>query len=170
MKYVILASLFALPIVSYAQQNNVITFKGQVDDVTCTVTVNGTESTPIILLQTAKTSNLAAAGNTAMPTEFNLQLTDCGAAKTATAQLVGNNVTTNGNLKNTGTAANVSIQILDKGTPIKFVGNTAVEAGKDTALASGSGTIPLVAQYYAETTGVTAGTVQATMQYAVTYK
>lgn len=170
MKYVILASLFTLPIISYAQQSNVITFKGEVDDVTCTVTVNGASSTPIILLQTAKTSDLATQGSTTMPTEFDLQLTGCGEATSATAQLVGNNVTSNGNLGNTGTAKNVSIQILDNSTPITFIGGTAVEAGKGTALTSGSGTIPLVAQYYAEAASVTAGTVQATMQYAVTYK
>lgn len=170
MKYVILASMFALPIASYAQQSNVITFNGQVDDVTCTITVNGADSSPVVLLQTAKTSDLSTAGATAMPTEFNLELTDCGAAKTATALLVGNNVSTSGNLGNTGTATNVSIQILDNGTPITFSGSAAIEAGKDTALADGAGAIPLVAQYYAESTGVTAGSVQATMQYAITYK
>lgn len=170
MKRVILATLFTLPLVSYADQSNIITFKGQVDDVTCTITVNGAQSTPIVLLQTAKTSDLATAGTTTMPTEFNLQLTNCGAATSATAQLVGNNVTSNGNLGNTGSATNVSIQILDKGTPITFAGSAVLEAGKDTALKSGSGTIPFVAQYYAESAGVTAGTVQATMQYAVSYK
>lgn len=170
MKYVILAGLFTLPLMSYAAQSNIITFKGQVDDVTCTITVNGAQSTPIVLLQTAKTSDLATAGATATPTEFNLQLTNCGAATSASAQLVGNNVTPNGNLGNTGSAANVSIQILDKGTPIVFAGSSVLEAGKDTALQNGSGTIPFVAQYYAEKVGATAGTVQATMQYAVTYK
>lgn len=170
MKYIILASLLTLPIVGYAEQSNVITFQGQVDDVTCSVSINGSDSSPIVLLQTAKKTDLATAGATAIPTEFTLQLTDCGAAKTATASLVGNNVTTNGNLGNTGTAANVSIQILDKGTPIVFSGSSAVTAGSGTALTDGSGTMPFVAQYYAETAEVTAGSVQATMQYAITYQ
>ncbi|XKM13439.1 fimbrial protein [Orbaceae bacterium ac157xtp] len=172
MKYVILASLLALPVASYAQQSNIITFKGQVDNETCTVAVNGTNSAPIILLQTAKASDLDAVGKTAMATEFELQLTGCGAANTATAQLVGNNVTNSGNLGNTGTAQNVSIQILDNknnNAPIVFSGSSAVAAGEDTALTNASGAIPLTAQYYAEDATVVAGTVQATVQYAVTY-
>lgn len=170
MKYVILASILAIPTISYADQNNVITFKGQVNDVTCTIKVNGAETTPVVLLPTAKTSDFVAAGSIAMPTNFELQLTDCGSAKSATAEFVGNNVTSNGNLGNTGSASNVSIQIVDNGTPLIFSGNQTIEAGKDTALQNGAGVIPFVAQYYAEAAVVTAGTVQATMQYAITYK
>ncbi|CAH6636820.1 MULTISPECIES: fimbrial protein [Pseudocitrobacter] len=157
-----------------ALSDNTITFQGEVTDETCSVAINGNQATPVVLLPTVSSSDLAASGDTAGPVTFDIGLTGCTGDTTNATKIstvfVGNQVTTNGNLGNTGTAANVEVQILDtKGTEINLTngftgtGDLTLAAGEKEASAT------YTAQYYASGKA-TAGTVESTMQYAVSYQ
>lgn len=157
-----------------AVSDNTITFQGEVADETCSVAINGNQSTPVVLLPTVSSSELANSGDTAGPITFDIGLTGCtGSTDSATkisTVFVGNQVTSNGNLGNTGTAENVEVQIADtQGLPINLTegftgsGDLTLAAGETEASAT------YTAQYYASGQS-TAGTVEATMQYAVSYQ
>ncbi|KKB02768.1 fimbrial protein [Pantoea anthophila] len=163
---------------AFAASNNTITFQGQVTAETCTVTVNGNAANPLVLLPSVNTSELDASGKVAGPTTFDIGITGCKGNDTETTTVStvfsGNNVTSKGNLGNlatTNAAQNVEIQILDKKNkqPIPF--NSGKYIGlNDLDLAAGvkEATATYTAQYYAADTA-TAGTVEATMQYAISY-
>ncbi|GHD90028.1 MULTISPECIES: fimbrial protein [Pseudocitrobacter] len=157
-----------------ALSDNTITFQGEVTDETCSVAINGNQATPVVLLPTVSSTDLGASGDTAGPVTFDIGLTGCTGDTTNATKIstvfVGNQVTTNGNLGNTGTASNVEVQILDtKGTEINLT-NGFTGTG-DLTLAAGEKEVSATytAQYYANGKA-TAGTVEATMQYAVSYQ
>jgi len=162
---------------AFAYSDNTITFQGEVTAETCSVTVNGNSAKPLVLLPSVNVSALAASGQNAGQTTFDIGVTGCtgnaGAATTISTVFAGNSVSTAGNLSNvaaTDAATNVEIQIVDtKGADIDFnkgsfngAGDLTLAAGETTASAT------YTAQYFA--TGVaTAGAVESTMQYAVSY-
>lgn len=158
----------------YAASDNTITFQGQVTDETCSVAVNGNSASPVVLLPTVSASDLAASGDTAGQVTFDIGVSGCtgnssGETKISTV-FVGNQVTTNGNLGNTGTAKNVEVQILDTADAVVnltngFTGNGDLKLAANQKEASATYT----AQYYA-TSAASAGTVEATLQYAVSYQ
>ncbi|MDV7104486.1 fimbrial protein [Vibrio sp. TH_r3] len=165
-----IAAMFSTSVL--AAQANVITFQGEVTDQTCVVDVNGEEANPLVLLPTVSTSDLAAAASVAGTTEFDISISGCtaGTATVIDTVFVGNQV--NGaNLGNTGTAGNVDIQILDtKGVAIDFSSN--YNGAGDLTLADATATEATAtykAQYYA-TAASTAGTVNASLQYAISYQ
>lgn len=175
MKRISLAVLFSFSIAgsAFAASNNTISFQGEVTDQTCSVTVNGESSSPLILLPTVAATELSASGITAGTTPFVMGVS-CDSAATADTKIstvfVGNNVSADGNLGNTGTAENVEIQILDsKGTAISSLAN--YKASNDLALASGesSSSAEYKAQYFA-TGKAGKGTVLASMQYSISYQ
>jgi len=163
---------------AFAASDNTITFQGEVTAETCSVTVNGNTAKPLVLLPTVNVSALAASGQSAGETTFDIGVTGCSgnanAETTVSTVFAGNNISTAGNLSNlaatTDAAKNVEIQILDtKGAVIDFNKGSFNGAG-DLKLAAGAkeASATYTAQYYA--TGVsTAGAVEATMQYAVSY-
>ena len=108
-----------------AHANNTITFLGEVSDQTCEVAINGATANPTVLLPTVSTADLAVAGSVAGETPFTLSVSGCTIHATQALPIktvfVGNSVTAAGNLGNTGTATNVSLQILDA------VGGNAVD-------------------------------------------
>ncbi|WP_413283749.1 fimbrial protein [Vibrio sp. MA40-2] len=171
-----LALLSAVTILStsvLAAQANVITFQGEVTDQTCVVDVNGEEANPVVLLPTVSTSDLAADGNVAGTTEFNISVSGCTAGATGdiSTVFVGNQVTTAGNLGNTGSATNVDIQILDTASSaIDFTSDFNGVGDLNLADATATeATATYKAQYYA--TGLSAaGTVNASLQYAISYQ
>jgi major type 1 subunit fimbrin (pilin) len=161
----------------FAAQQNLIRFKGSVSAQTCNISVNdSTSAAPVILLQAAKVSDLASAGNTSTPTNFSMKLTGCADPGTAGQDIqvhfVSNNVDASGNLKNISTdspANNVSIQLLD--TDNKVIDLSTREAfAKAFKLNSGetSGEAQYTAQYIA-TGAATAGNVEASVQYSINY-
>nr|WP_254772512.1 fimbrial protein [Pantoea varia] len=162
---------------AFALSNNTITFQGEVASETCSVTVNGNTAKPTVLLPTVNVSTLAASGQTAGETTFDIGVTGCTgnatAETTVSTVFAGNSVSTAGNLSNvaaTDAAANVEIQIVDtKGTVIDFNKGSFNGEG-DLKLAAGvkAATATYTAQYYA-TGASTAGAVESTMQYAVSY-
>jgi major type 1 subunit fimbrin (pilin) len=157
-----------------AESANTITFQGEVTDETCTVSVNGENASPVVLLETVPKSALANSGDTAGATEFEVSISGCtgnaaGVPNISTV-FVGNQVTSNGNLGNTGSATNVELQILDTtGSTIDL--KDGFKGSNDLALASGeqANSATYKAQYYA-TGAATAGTVNASLQYAVSYQ
>ncbi|HDM8061266.1 fimbrial protein [Vibrio harveyi] len=158
-----------------AASANTITFQGEVTDETCTVSVNGENASPVVLLETVPKSELAKSGDTAGATEFEVSISGCtGNATTGVPNIstvfVGNQVTGNGNLGNTGSATNVELQILDTSdSAIDLSGG--YKGSNDLALAAGekANSATYKAQYYA-TGASTAGTVNASLQYAVSYQ
>ncbi|AXK23701.1 fimbrial protein [Serratia marcescens] len=169
-------SMLALTGTCAAASSNTVQFKGEVSTQTCSVNINGNQSNPVVLLPTVAASKLAAKGATAGDTTFTVNVTGCAAATSDTAiktVLAGNNPTTNGNLGNAGDAAKVSIQLLDSDatTPLSFAsGSTVTTSAMTLAKDATSTSQNLVARYYAEDTGVAAGSVIATAQFAISYK
>ncbi|GAA3612246.1 fimbrial protein [Gibbsiella greigii] len=162
---------------AFADSANTVQFRGEVSTQTCSVNINGNESNPVVLLPTVAASTLATAGSAAGATTFTVNVTGCTAnADSSTAiktVFAGNNVTSNGNLGNTGDATNVSIQLLDSdaNTALSFSsGSVATTSAMTLASGATSTSQDLVARYYAESTGVTAGSVIATAQYAISYQ
>lgn len=170
-----LATLSATSV--FAAQENSIRFMGEVSAQTCNISVNdSTSAAPIILLKTAKVSDLLHAGDTSMPTTFSMKLTGCTDPQTAGQDIkihfASSNVDTSGNLKNIATtspATKVAIQLLDPDNKVIDLksGEATVKA---FTLKSGetSGEAQYTAQYIA-TGQATAGKVEATVQYAITY-
>ncbi|EBS6871657.1 type 1 fimbrial protein [Salmonella enterica] len=156
-----------------AVSDNTITFQGEVTDETCSVVINGNKAKPVVLLPTVSTKELTDQGKTAGPITFDIGLSGCtpmGKTTKISTVFVGNQVTSNGNLGNTGSAKNVEVQLLDtSGIPINltggFTGNGDLQLEANASEASATYT----AQYYSTGTAE-AGTVAATLQYAVSYK
>lgn len=177
MKKIVTAAFatFLLPYSAFAESTNTVKFMGEISTQTCTVDINGSSSNPIVLLPTVPASDLATQGSTAGATTFTVNVTGCASNPATTAiktVFVGNNITTNGNLGNTGTAGNVSINLLDSdgSTSLDFTPGSATTSNMTLDANKTSTSQALTAQYYAEKALVTAGSVAATAQYAITYQ
>lgn len=153
--------------------DNTITFMGEVSDETCSISVNGEDASPVVLLPTVSATALNAS-QVAGATPFDIGVSGCTGSASGvkiSTVFVGNNINaTTGNLASTGTAGDVEIQILDTtDTAIDF--RSAFTGSGDLALAANqtSATATYKAQYY---TGgsATSGTVVASLQYAVSYQ
>lgn len=157
-----------------ADSANTITFKGEVTEQTCEVTVNGVNARPVVLLPSVAKSELKAASSSAGLTTFTLGVTGCTADTNALdikTVFVANNMTALGNLANTGTAQNVELQLLTDatGTTVIDLRDPTPVAGITVAAGSTSGEHDYAVQYYSPNGGATAGTVVGAVQYAVTY-
>ncbi|POW55414.1 type 1 fimbrial protein [Candidatus Pantoea alvi] len=157
-----------------AASENTINFQGEVADETCSIAVNGNTATPVVSMPTVSKKELAASGATAGQTSFTVGLTGCtgggGSSTKVSTVFIGNNVSSTGNLLNAGTAQNVEVQLLDPADAV--INLTGGYTGNgDLTLATGAteASATYNAQYYA-TDAVTAGTVTASLQYAVTYQ
>ncbi|KHJ67546.1 fimbrial protein [Pantoea rodasii] len=159
---------------AFAASDNTINFQGEVADETCSISVNGNAASPVVLMPTVSKADLAASGDTAGQTAFTVGLTGCTGDASASTKIstvfVGNNVTANGNLANTGTATNVEVQLVDsKDAVINLTGGYTGSGDLTLAAGETEASATYNAQYYAN--GVaTAGTVEASLQYAVTYQ
>jgi len=157
-----------------ADSANTITFKGEVSEQTCEVTINGVSARPVVVLPTVSKSQLTAADTSAGLTTFTLGVTGCAVTSGALdvkTLFVGHNVSASGNLANTGSASNVELQLLtDAGgaTPIDLRTSTAI-AGVIVPAGQTAGEHDFAVQYYSPTGSATAGTVVGSVQYAVTY-
>jgi len=172
--FALLLSGLLLSTSALAASDNTINFQGEVSDETCSVAVNGNAASPVVLMPTVSKADLATSGATAGQTSFTVGLTGCTANATTSTKVstvfVGNNVSSSGNLTNTGTAQNVEVQLLDPQDAVINLtsgytgsGDLTLKTGETEASATYN------AQYYA-TGAATAGTVAASLQYAVTYQ
>jgi major type 1 subunit fimbrin (pilin) len=159
-------------------QDNAIRFVGSVSSQTCNISVNdSTTASPSISLPAAKLSDLATAGNTSTPTTFKLKLTGCadpGAnGQNINIRFTSNNVDASGNLTNTVTsdaATHVAIQLLDPdNSPINLSSGEAMAKGFKLASGATSGEAQYTAQYIATGGAATAGNIESTVQYSITY-
>ncbi|WP_197062143.1 MULTISPECIES: fimbrial protein [unclassified Serratia (in: enterobacteria)] len=154
--------------------NNTIKFQGEVADQTCDISINGNASAPLILLPTVASTSLATAGTTAGQTPFTINLTGCTASASTTAiktVFVGNNLTAEGRMGNTGTAGKVSLQLVDPAAPtvpLDLTGQTGA-AGLSLAANATTAAHDFAVQYYSEG-GATPGSVLGSVQYAVSYQ
>jgi major type 1 subunit fimbrin (pilin) len=154
--------------------DNTIKFQGEIADQTCDISINGNGSSPLILLPTVATTALSGSGETAGQTPFTVGLTGCQNAVSATSiktVFVGNNLTANGRIGNTGTASNVSLRLVDPavpGTPLDLTGQVGA-AGLSLAVGESSAAHDFAVEYYAEG-AATPGSVLGSVQYAVSYQ
>ncbi|AHK19396.1 fimbrial protein [Yersinia similis] len=159
--------------VAMSASNNTITFQGEVTAQTCSVTVNGLEANPIVLLPTVSSSDLSDSGQTKGKTTFTLGVSGCTSGtddldiKTI---FIGSLVTATGNLQNTGTAGNVELQLLKDATTTTGIDLNSGLAQDGIVLLAGdtSAEHDFAVQYYA-TGQSTPGSVIASVQYAVSY-
>ncbi|CNG69195.1 putative fimbrial protein [Yersinia intermedia] len=157
-----------------ALANDVIQFQGEVANQTCSVTIDGNASAPLVLLPTVPSSSLALAGQTSGQTPFTIGLTGCTVSASITAiktVFVGNNLTTNGRMGNTGTAGQVSLQLVDPATPATPLDLTGQSGAAGLSLAANAAAASHVfaVRYYAEGPA-TPGSVLGSVQYAVSYQ
>ena len=174
MKRIAFVIAATFPVMAFAASQNTITFNGQVSDQTCQVSVNGNDANPIILLPTVSAASLATSGNTEGDTTFTVSVSGCNsptAALPIKTAFLGNNVTTQGNLGNTGSAENVQVQLLTapNGTAIVLDGTTSVP-GLVLPINGTSTSHDFDVRYISEAGGATAGTVSASVQYALDYQ
>lgn len=159
---------------AHADSANTITFKGEVTEQTCEVTVNGVNARPVVLLPTVAKSELATAASSAGLTAFTLGVTGCTVDADALdikTVFVANNMTERGNLANTGTAQNVELQLMtdSAGTTAIDLRDATPVAGITVAAGSTTGEHDFAVQYFSPNGGATAGTVVGAVQYAVSY-
>lgn len=153
-----------------------ITFNGKVLSSTCSVgTVTGgsvTGGNVAVTLPDVQSSAFTGAGKTAGLTPFSLNLTGCPV--TPSGVQVGATFSTNidgttGAITNSGTS-NVEVQLA---TPagVGFNLNSQPAFGPVTAtISGGTATLAYGAQYYQPSaTAITAGTVNASVAYTLTY-
>jgi major type 1 subunit fimbrin (pilin) len=171
-------SMVALGLLLAASQVNAaeasdgtISFTGNINSQTCTVSVNGAGSSATVALPTVAASLLQTAGETAGATRFTVDLSECS---TTTGDVYayfeqGANVNANGRLTNTGTATNVDLELLDNAGTSLNAGSTDQSTSPTTAaLTDGAATLTYAARYYA-TAAATAGTVASSVTYSINY-
>jgi major type 1 subunit fimbrin (pilin) len=174
MKTNILAALIAVAVTSPLMANaadGTISFKGNVTANTCTIKVNDGGATNTVTLPNVTSSQLAAAGDTATPTEVRIGLSSCSTAVSSARAFfeAGPNVTaTTHNLKNNGTAKNVEVQLLTPTDTVITIGDTSQRSAPGVTVTDGTAVMTYKAQYYA-TAAADAGTVDTSVTYSVDY-
>lgn len=161
----------------FAAPQNTIRFEGEVSSQTCNVSINdSTSAAPVILLETAKLSELSASGLNARPAKFSIKLTGCtdpgNTAQSVKVHFASGNVDANGYLKNIATANaadHVAIQLLDPAdTAINLSSGQAYVNAFTLHSGETGGEAQFTARYVATGTA-TAGKVEASVQYAISY-
>lgn len=165
----LLACLPVLHIDEAVAADATLNFSGTILPPTCDI--DGSTANQTVSLGSVPIMNFAAVGSTANATAFNLNLVNCTAGANVTMTVAGTMDTVASVLKNTGTATQVGVQILQAtsvgattGTPVAL--NSAI--GKGAVGSSNTMTIPFVAQFYRLGT-MTAGTVSTTATINFTY-
>lgn len=153
-----------------------INFSGELVDTTCSVNVNGSvgAAPATVALPKISAATLGTANATAGQTHFYIMLDACsGINKTASAYFeAGSGVdTSTGNLKNTGTAQQTQLQLLD------FINNRLVikpgditQIKMNTLGLNPDKTYLHYAVQYISTGVATAGTVRSTVTFSIFYR
>lgn len=156
-----------------------ITFTGSVTEAPCSITA--ADSNQVIDLGQISKKDLSAANKFSASVPISIHLTGCtfdaAAGAGTNMSKVGIAFTgaaidaTTGKLTNTGSAANVVVQILDQSNanPVNF--NTAPTAANATQLTNGSGpanVLNFFARLFATGVG-SAGTVKSSVTYTLSY-
>ncbi|MBC3378699.1 type 1 fimbrial protein [Serratia fonticola] len=172
-----LIAVFGTVGMAQAASTGTITFNGELTANTCDVVVDGQGADATVVLPTVGTNQLQTAARTAGDTGFVMALNNCsGTLETASAFFeAGASVdTVTGRLANlSGTATNVSLQLLDGSSPslavIKAGSSDQVNTMTYKDVSAGSTTLPYIVRYYAEN-ATTAGTVISNVVYSIQYQ
>ncbi|WP_179404717.1 fimbrial protein [Burkholderia guangdongensis] len=180
MKYPLaaMALVFANVSVAFASSANTLTFLGEIADQTCEVAVNGVTSNPAVVLPAVSASTLATGGSTAGQTTFRIGISGCTApietAQAIRTVFVGNRVTASGNLDNSGTAENVSLQLVDPAAPNQPFNLSGPDGhaapGLNLRAGETAASYDFAVRYVSETGGATRGSVKGSVQYLLTYQ
>lgn len=173
-----LAVLVAATATSAAMASDgTINFKGELKAETCTIAVNGSSASgTTVTLPTLSTAVLATGGQVAGQTGFNIQLSKCAATLKTAAAFFEAGATVDpktGNLKNSGGATKVQLQLVDatNGKVIKAgdTGQVASTSRINIDSTSFTADLPYAVQYFAEAaTGP--GTVTSSVTYSINYQ
>ncbi|WP_025118926.1 MULTISPECIES: fimbrial protein [unclassified Serratia (in: enterobacteria)] len=180
MKKILLSAMATVALssgVAQAASTGTITFNGELTANTCDVVVDGQDADATVVLPTVGTNQLQTANRTAGDTGFTMALSNCsGTLETASAffQAGASVDAVTGRLNNlSGTATNVSLQLLDGSSPsqavIKAGSQDQVTAMTYQDVTGGSTTLPYIVRYYAED-ATTAGTVVSNVVYSIQYQ
>lgn len=176
-----LAAVLGLAAVSaQADSTGTITFNGELTDTTCDVDIETQGASATVTLPTVGINELVNPGDVSGRTSFNMNLTNCTVGTVGGHTLVaaffqpGNTVNLGtGRVKNmTGSATNVSLQVLDASNSYAVInmGNTDQVANTSYEdMSGGSALLPYAVQYYAEG-AAGAGTVASSVVYNLMYK
>lgn len=179
----LLATALSAFAVSAHATDGTVDFQGSVYLNTCFASVNGVAAPGVatVTLPTLSTSLLATSGKTAGDTTFKINLTGCppsigkpGQVRGVIAFFEQNGFVdgSTGLLKNTGTATNVRLQLVDafNGTPIRAGDEIQKSNSTRYAVSYPDGTAELhyAVRYYAVGT-TTAGTVRGAVTYSLDY-
>lgn len=152
-----------------AASTGTISFSGKVLADTCTITVNGGSTLTLSAVMTSAFGSTV--GTTVGDTMFSVVLSDCS-TNTVGAQMAfsGSNIdNTSGDLTNTASdGSNVRIRLLNSS-------NQVINAKTGTnapwiAVANGSGSTQMTAQYISTATVTTAGPVTSSVNFTLTYQ
>lgn len=172
-----LIAVFGTVGMAQAASTGTITFNGELTANTCDVTIDGQPTDATVILPTVSVNQLEAAGRTAGASTFSMELSNCaGSLPTASAFFeAGVSVdSVTGRLLNlSGTAANVSLQLLDGSSPaqevIKVGSQDQITGTTYKDISGGSATLPYIVRYFAEAP-TTAGTVVSNVVYSIQYQ
>ena len=152
-----------------AASTGTINFSGKVLADTCTIAVNGGSTVTLPTVMTAAFGSTV--GTTAGDTAFTVALSGCD-TNTASAQMAfsGSNIdNTSGDLTNTASGgSNVRIRLLNSSNQVVNA-KTGTNA-PSIAVASGSGSTQMKAQYISTATATTAGLVTSSVNFTLTYQ
>lgn len=158
-----------------AASSNQITFTGKVIESACTISVN--DGNASLDLGSTVASDIATAGQTGAPKEFNISLADCpeAAAGVPTKAFIKFSGDTDGNtsyFKNTSSsetpATNTGVMLKDsKGAAIN---NNDGNAAIDLPAAGGNVDLTYTAMLVATANTPTQGDVSSTLTYTVSYE
>lgn len=182
MVFSVLSSLLTVSSVNAA--GGTINFTGAVNSQTCNASVNGATgaTAAVVTLPTVQAGVLAAAGNTAGQTAFNMNVTGCATTAPSGAGTVkaffekSANVDANGRLINTtpstgtGTgASNVVLELVDGTSNAALkAGDISQNTGSYITIDGGNATLPYSVRYYA-IGPATAGAVTSSVTYSLIY-
>ncbi len=166
---VAISAVLCAPMAAQAS-DGVITFDGLLKATTCTVTAPSGGNLGITL-PTLATSLLNASGKTAGDTPFSITVGNCTAGVSFTPYFEsGANIDPlTGRLNSTGGATFVQLELLNKGgLVIDLAGVPGAQHVAATPIVGPGGTGYYAVRYYA-TGAATAGTVNSTVTYSMSY-
>ena len=171
------AIMGAIPAVSNAADGT-ITFTGAVSSQTCTINGNGSGAKDFtVALPTVSTGSLAAAGQTAGRTQFNITLSNCSTATGNVHTFFEAGPTTDlatGNLivaEGTDSATNVQIGLLNSDfQPINTGAADASQNSTSVAIVDSAATLQYYAEYVATGGAATAGAANTQVMYTLAYQ
>jgi len=173
---IFLAALAALVAATHQAQasDGTINFNGKVQDVTCTIRINGAGTGDgTVTLPTVSKGSLMGVGTTGGDTNFTIDLSGCTGSEVSSNPGVavffepGANVTSQGRLKNIGSGAQeVDLVIFHNGSVLQL---GAVPASVFTNISGAGASMPFTVKYYSNSATPSAGEVKSSVTYSIVY-